>query len=207
LTLPLAQDIIMLDKGAKQRFPGRQTGAMANINPAGKDGTSKGVTVNFGSRFAESKLFSQVFSHGMGLVEETADYLDGQGRTDARGLNRHAAIAYASESMRLTTRLMQLASWLLLRRAVIDGEMTIDEADREKHRVNLEGVKPEISEKALKALPPDLANLITRSIRLHDRISKLDAMFNEDERQIPGSEASPIEGHLDRLKAAFGSSE
>ncbi len=180
---------------------------MASTKPTGKDGAQDNVTVDFSSRFAESKLFSQVFSHGMSLVEETADYLDGQGRQDARGLNRHAAIAYASESMRLTTRLMQLASWLLLRRAVIDGEMTIDEAEREKHRVNLEGVKPAISDKALNALPEELSSLITRSIRLHDRISKLDAMFNEEQRNSPEPEANPLEGQLDRLKAAFGPSE
>ncbi len=50
----------------------------------------------------------------MTLVEETADYLDGDGRHAARELPRPASIVYATESMRLTTRLMQLASWLLL---------------------------------------------------------------------------------------------
>ena len=35
------------------------------------------------------------------------------------------ALSYASESMRLTTRLMQLASWLLLQRAVAEGELSV----------------------------------------------------------------------------------
>ncbi len=62
-----------------------------------------GAPVEFGVRFAGSKLFTQIFQDGMGLVEETAAYLDGQGRNDAKSLDRHAAIAYATESMRLTT--------------------------------------------------------------------------------------------------------
>src|SRR5438552_19008692 len=80
--------------------------------------------VDFLARFTSSEQFEKVFREGMSLVEETADYLDGQGRSAARGLDRHGAIAYATESMRLTTRLMQLTSWLLLRQAVSAGGIT-----------------------------------------------------------------------------------
>lgn len=162
------------------------------------------VTVDFGSRFAESKQFASVFSEGMALVEETADYLDGQGRKDARGLSRHAAIAYASESMRLTTRLMQMASWLLLRRAVSEGEMSVDEAEAQKHRVNLEEVRPTLGQDGLDALPEQLGDLIARSSRLYERILKLDAMMNEKRAKPAPSASSPLDDQLGRLKAAFG---
>ena len=59
--------------------------------------------------FAASELFDRTFQEGMELVEETAAYLDGAGRHESKRLSRSAALAYASESMRLTTRLMQLA--------------------------------------------------------------------------------------------------
>ena len=39
--------------------------------------------------------------------------------------------------MRLTTRLMQIASWLLLQRAVAEGEITADQAQAEKNRIRL----------------------------------------------------------------------
>ena len=39
--------------------------------------------------------------------------------------------------MRLTTRLMQIASWLLVQRAVAEGEITADQAQAEKNRVRL----------------------------------------------------------------------
>ena len=73
----------------------------------------------------------------MALVEETASYLDGEGRQDSKKLERSAALAYATESMRLTTRLMQLASWLLLHRAVKEGEMSLAQANKEKTKVKL----------------------------------------------------------------------
>src|SRR5713101_9496924 len=74
--------------------------------------------VSFGERLAASQNFSRLFRDGMKLVEDTAAYLDGPGRQESKLLDRAASLAYATESMRLTTRLMQLASWLLLHRAV-----------------------------------------------------------------------------------------
>ena len=77
--------------------------------------------------FANSDMFDRMFREGMDLVEETAAYLDGEGRGESKKLERVSALAYASESMRLTTRLMQSASWLLVQRAVREGEMTARE--------------------------------------------------------------------------------
>src|SRR3954447_21010287 len=93
--------------------------------------------VSFGERLAGSQAFSNLFREGMSLVEETAGYLDGPGREESKQLGRAAALAYATESMRLTTRLMQLASWLLLHRAVKEGEMSLAQASIEKAKVKL----------------------------------------------------------------------
>src|SRR5258707_4260060 len=88
--------------------------------------------VSFSERLANSQVFATLFRDGMALVEETASYLDGAGRQESKKLERSAALVYATESMRLTTRLMQLASWLLLHRAVKEGEMTLVQASKAK---------------------------------------------------------------------------
>src|SRR3989442_9310394 len=98
--------------------------------------------VSFGERLASSQAFTDLFRDGMALVEETAAYLDGPGRKESKKLERGAALAYATESMRLTTRLMQLASWLLLHRAVKEGEMSLAQANKEKAKVKLAGNEP-----------------------------------------------------------------
>ena len=79
--------------------------------------------------------FDRTFDEGMALVEETARYLDGKGREEARVLPRKAAMLYAGESMRVTTRLMQAASWLLVQRAVRDGDMEAEQALGERYRL------------------------------------------------------------------------
>src|SRR5687768_14435854 len=90
--------------------------------------------------FARSELFERTFQEGMDLVEQTAGYLDGAGRQASKQLARTTALAYASESMRLTTRLMQVASWLLVQRAVREGDMAAASACEERYRLAAEEV-------------------------------------------------------------------
>ena len=162
----------------------------------------KTFPVDFLARFTASEQFEKVFKEGMGLVEETANYLDGPGRTDARLLDRHGAVAYATESMRLTTRLMQLASWLLLQRAIGAGEMTQDDARKEKHRISLTDIGRGNPLNGAEQLPQGLLDLVERSLRLHLRVQKLDAMVNIQAKGS-GQQSSPVDAQLDRIASVF----
>ena len=149
--------------------------------------------------FARSELFERTFHEGMELVEETAGYLDGPGRQASKSLSRTAALAYASESMRLTTRLMQVASWLLVQRAVREGDMEPRAACEDRYRLNAED--PRADDEA-DQLPMELVGLVDRAERLYDRVRHLDRrMYVEGpEEETP----HPVLSQLDRLKQAFG---
>ena len=150
--------------------------------------------------FASSELFDRTFQEGMELVEETAAYLDGAGRQDSKLLSRSAALAYAGESMRLTTRLMQVASWLLVQRAVREGDMNPVEACQERYR--LAEPADEGRGEPPGELPAGLLQLLDRSARLYERVLHLDRrMYRED----PASEAEhPVLSQIEKLQAAFG---
>ena len=150
--------------------------------------------------FARSELFERTFHEGMELVEETASYLDGEGRQASKSLSRDAALAYASESMRLTTRLMQVASWLLVQRAVREGDMAPNAACEDRYRLNADERAEAAAE--LNELPLELLSLADRAERLYDRVRHLDRrMYVEG----PLEEAPhPVLSQLDRLKQAFG---
>jgi regulator of CtrA degradation len=157
--------------------------------------------VQFSERLTNSAAFGTLFREGMDLVEETASYLDGAGRIEAKALDRAVSLTYATESMRLTTRLMQLASWLLLHRAVKEGEMTLSQANREKTRVKLSAADPGAAE-LIEKLPQQLQELIARSMTLQSKVRRLDVTIHapSTERAAIGN---PLTPHLTRLKAAF----
>src|ERR1700710_843074 len=139
--------------------------------------------------FARSELFQRTFQEGMDLVEETAAYLDGPGRQESKLLSRNAALAYAGESMRLTTRLMQVASWLLVQRAVNEGDMDPAQAEAEKHKVRLCPQDVASGAGLFAQLPPLLQDLTDRSLRLQARIIYLDRSIRMPAEAVP---AAPI---------------
>lgn len=150
--------------------------------------------------FARSELFARMFQEGMGLVEETASYLDGKGREDSKLLSRNAALAYAGESMRLTTRLMQVASWLLVQRAVREGELEASEAAKDKYRLGLRETDPDYAERFNDALPEMLRELMKRSERLFERVAMIDRkMFRAGEAPLENA----VGNQLSALQDAF----
>jgi len=150
--------------------------------------------------FARSELFDRTFHEGMELVEETASYLDGGGRQESKLLSRNAALAYAAESMRLTTRLMQVASWLLVQRAVREGDMPPESACEERYRLGAEDIcRPGMGEGA-EDLPSGLLILLDRSERLYERVRHLDRRMYVDSDMGD----HPVLAQFDRLRSAFG---
>jgi regulator of CtrA degradation len=149
--------------------------------------------------FAGSDVFERMFRDGMDLVEETAAYLDGEGRTESKRLERAVALAYASESMRLTTRLMQAASWLLVQRAVREGEMSSADARDPKYRLGARTICSTTAEPS-EELPPRLMDLLERSQRLYERVDRLDASMFGD---APPVDVNPVNAQLERLQAAL----
>ncbi|WP_339932100.1 DUF1465 family protein [uncultured Brevundimonas sp.] len=148
--------------------------------------------------FARSELFDRTFREGMELVEETAAYLDGDGRRESKMLSRAVALAYAGESMKLTTRLMQIASWLLIQRAVREGDMASEAACEPRYRLNepkaeIDPTHPE--------LPIALIEYLVRAEKLFGRVLYLDRRMYLDGPEEEAENA--VLSQMGKLEAAF----
>lgn len=152
--------------------------------------------------FVSSALFRRLFQEGMTLVEEAAGYLDGPGREDSKTLPRHAALAYAGESMRLTTRLMQVASWLLVQKAISDEEMKPIDAVDEKYRLGGQKINASEPIDGADELPQRLRELLDQSEKLYGRVARLDSSLYASQEQ---SFESDVNRRIDLLKNAFQS--
>ncbi|MEO6396347.1 MAG: DUF1465 family protein [Devosia sp.] len=160
--------------------------------------------IALGPRIIASGGFDLLYREGMALIEEVAAYLDGDGRAESRGLGRDAAFVYATESMRLTTRLMQLASWLLLQRAVNEGELTAEHARAEKEKVKFSATPDQRGGPGFGEMPGRLKAFIASGDRLFERVLQFDRL----ERGVLAEPGPSVEGsigdQLARLRAAFG---
>jgi regulator of CtrA degradation len=149
--------------------------------------------------FTSSALFERTFDEGMSLVEECARYLDGRGRDESRSLPRKAALVYAGESMRVTTRLMQAASWLLIQRAVQEGDMTPEDAASDRYRLGAREICMGKREEGNDSLHKKLNQLLERSDILNRRIARLDDILFRTPETSDG-----VKSQFAMLHAAFG---
>ncbi|WP_430402902.1 DUF1465 family protein [Hyphomonas sp.] len=150
--------------------------------------------------FTGGKLFDTVFARGMALVEETASYLDGPGREHARTLPREAGLTYSAWSMELTTRLMQAASWLVMQKAVRDGEMRREDASARKYRIRRDDPPLDAEAQRDKGLPLRFLELVARSEALFEQICRLDqALYSAP---IPGQAKNAVSDQIAQLQKA-----
>ena len=166
-------------------------------------------TINLAEKFANSEKFHGLFRDGMDLVEESATFLDGDGREIAKSLPRNVAMLYGSESMRLTTRLMQLASWLLLQRAANEGEMSRDQLLEEKQKVKLHEFTHQTDNPDWQQLPSKFLELVDRSVNLQKMVANLDRELYAEasEEEAKPSDNNPVGEQQELLSAAFGTNK
>ncbi len=159
--------------------------------------------VDFGRTFVQSEAFRALFQEGMDLVGETAAYLDGPGRAESAHLSREGARVYAAESMRLTTRLMQIASWLLVQRAAAEGEIGSDQVRQESNRIRIAAHGSATTETEFDRLPGGLRELIGLSARLHARILHLDLLISDPAQPPPPPSGHPVAVQRQLIERAF----
>jgi len=112
---------------------------------------------------------------------------------------------YAAESMRLTTRLMQMASWLLLQRAVNNGEMSRDQVLSEKSKVRLDGFNVDRNAPGWLDLPESFRDLVERSLRLQNRVALLDReIYRAPEAVVISDNENSVRAQQNLLHTAFG---
>jgi regulator of CtrA degradation len=159
--------------------------------------------VAIGPRIVASAGFDVLYREGMTLIEQVAAYLDTEGRIESRILSREASFIYATESMRLTTRLMQLASWLLLQRAVNEGEISRDNARSEKEKVKFSATPSERGGPGFEDLPAVLRDFIDKGDRLFERVMQLDLLERGEVPETLESQSNGIVDQMARLQSAF----
>jgi regulator of CtrA degradation len=121
-----------------------------------------------------SEFFGKTYGEAMSLLIEARDYLTHREPIDRSALVAEDRLRVCSETMRLTSRLMQVMAWLLAQRAVYEGEISQDRA-LEGHGA-LAGVEICMRDEGTEDLPQRLASLLDRSRRLYIRVARLDEL-------------------------------
>ncbi len=146
------------------------------------------------SRIA-ARLIDGLYVEAMVLADEARSYFDGGGAADREGMSPADRVAFSCESLKVTTRLMHVVSWLLLRRAADAGELRMAELQHPSRRL---GEAAETDEAGMATMPERARLIIEASRDLYLRVRRLD-----DELMRSAPAASPARSLLDRLERSL----
>ncbi|EJF82742.1 hypothetical protein MCU_01337 [Bartonella elizabethae Re6043vi] len=154
---------------------------------------------------AFENAFNRLYEETMALIEKTAAYIDSEGKVVARSLSTEISALYAKEAMYLSTRLMQIASQLLLLRAEREGEMSSEQIKKEIVKVSLQTPTLELETPHWNELPEIFRQFVAHSLRLEARIKYMRAGW-EAAASSTLEDENPVGKQIELLKTAFGRS-
>ena len=88
--------------------------------------------------------------------------------------------------------------------AVSACAVTLEQAFEEQRKIKLPAKGGDQPSRDFGALPPRLKELILESVKLQERIVRLDQMLGLEPAQAPGEADHPLSMQLSRLREAFG---
>lgn len=142
-----------------------------------------------------AKLIDGLYVEAMVLADEARSYFDRSGQEDREALTPAHRVAFSCESLKVTTRLMHVVSWLLLRRAADAGELRAAELRHPSRRL---GDVAHSDDETMAAMPERARLIVEASKDLYMRIRRLD-----DELTRSTVVDSPARSLLDRLERSL----
>ncbi len=118
--------------------------------------------------------FSRTYDETMTLMVEARNYMAFVGPVERRSNDNAGGLRLSCEAMRVTSRLTQVMAWLMMQRAVAEGEISSDAAMDEENRLSGAEVCLDDSFTEDENLPRGLRSLLDRSRRLYIRVSHLE---------------------------------
>jgi regulator of CtrA degradation len=125
----------------------------------------------------QAVFFSRTFDETMTLMVEARSYLSAGEVIDRRAAGPIIGLRMSCEAMRVTSRLAQVMAWLMMQKAIHQGEITPEQAVRDECRLSGAEVCLDRSFCGDESLPRTLLSLMDRSHRLYVRVVRLEEMF------------------------------
>jgi regulator of CtrA degradation len=146
------------------------------------------------------RLVDGLYLEAMVMADEARTYFDGSASLDDGGNDPLRRVAFACESLKVTTRLMHIIAWLLSQRAWQRGEIGDADLVDEKYRL---GRATQTDAELAGSFPFTARALIEASQELYDRVARLQDRMDLMTGQGDQGSASPARALWDRLSGAF----
>jgi regulator of CtrA degradation len=108
------------------------------------------------------------------LLKETHNYLKWQAPLDIKYMSQEDIFKVCHEAMRVTTRISRIIGWLMLQKAILEGEVSLEDVFYEKTRILRGPSCLEASSENDFQIPYRLRELLKKSRSLYIQTMKLE---------------------------------
>ncbi|MDH3230817.1 MAG: DUF1465 family protein [Alphaproteobacteria bacterium] len=142
------------------------------------------MTEGKGPGAAESPLyFRGTYEEAFDLLVEARNYVEHRVPAFRYSEDPPDPVAMTTETMRLTSRLIQVMAWLMAQRALQDGEIAEAEFVEDRYRLEGHDVCLRRAIEDMDDLPEGLNDLMSRSYELYNRIMRLDMQYVDPKKK------------------------
>lgn len=151
----------------------------------------------------DPRFLEKSYQEAMELTQAVASYLEEENKhlKDFR-LGVKTEVYYASESMRVSTCLMQVMSWFLVQKGVSAGEITKEQAGSLKFRLGARDICLAEIDASRGELPKKFIAFLEKSQNIYRQVARMDQMVYGN-RDV----ANPVHKMFDRLNKEDSSDE
>lgn len=121
-------------------------------------------------------FMNRTYDEAVGLLVEAREWLIRAEPAERDRLGPADRLSMTLESTRMTAQITQVVAWLMVQKAIAEGEMAWSEATRPEHRLGGRSVCLDRTGAGNSRLPESLRDLLDRSHRLYVRVSRLDEL-------------------------------
>lgn len=148
----------------------------------------------------DSRFLEKSYQEAMELTQEVASYLEAENEQPRDySLAGSEDIYYASESMRISSCLMQVMSWFLVQKGVAAGEITKEQAKALKFRLGARDICLAKIDTSKGHLPKQFVKFLKKSRNLYRQVARMDQMVYGD-REI----VNPVHELFNRIRNEGG---
>src|SRR5471030_2014277 len=108
-------------------------------------------------------FLNQTLQSAQDLLHATHEYIKWQAPIDVEEMGPHETFRVSCEAMRVTIRMTQIITWLMLQKAVLTGDVTRKEVLTESYCVLRGNTCLEIDSEDDDSIPPRLRELLIES--------------------------------------------
>lgn len=122
----------------------------------------------------DTRFIDSIFNNANKLIRETHNYIKWQAPLDIEYKSREELFKMSCEAMRVAVRMTQIMGWLMLQKAILEGDISRKEIFSSNCHILQGKMCLESSSEIDQQIPPRLRELLKESRQLYLQIMKLE---------------------------------